>query len=81
MLNLALWFGLHTIFAQVFEFRAAGMQIDVPVLSSIDIPALVLTVAALIAVFRFKVRTLTIIAAAAAAGVLIWLASRVLDLR
>ena len=80
VLNLAVWFGLHTIFAEVFEFTAAGMQIDVPVLSSINLAALVLTIAALVAVFRFKLGTLTVIGAAAAAGMLIWLAPLVLAL-
>ena len=53
------------------------MQIDVPVLSSINLAALVLTIAALVAVFRFKLGTLTVIGAAAAAGMLIWLAPQV----
>ena len=73
VLNLALWFALHTIFIEVFEIRASLLRFDVPVLSSVNVPALVLTVAALIAVFRFKAGPLAVIAGAAAAGILLWL--------
>jgi chromate transporter len=72
VLNLAVWFALHTIFANVFEFRAAPFRFDVPVLSSVSIPALVLTIAALIAVFRFKAGPLAVIAGAGIAGLLLW---------
>ncbi len=75
VLNLAVWFALHTIFADVFEYRAGPLQVDVPVLSSVSIPALVLTMAAMIAVFRFKAGPLAVIAGAAAAGILLWFTS------
>ena len=77
--NLAVWFGLHTLFADIFEFRAAGTQVDVPVPSSISVTALALT-AALIGRVRFNIGTLTLIAAAAIAGVAIWLAPQILAL-
>lgn len=74
VLNLAIWFALHTLFADVREVETAGMQLDVPVWASLDIPALLLAVAALVAVFRFRVGPLPVIAACAAAGMLYWLA-------
>lgn len=73
VLNLAVWFALHTIFAEVVEYRASLVQVDLPVLSSVSIPALLLTVAAMVAVFRFKAGPLAVIAGAAAAGILLWL--------
>ncbi|MGI8706581.1 MAG: chromate transporter, partial [Sphingomicrobium sp.] len=72
VLNLAVWFALHTIFAEVFDYRAGPLQVDVPVLSSVTIPALALTIATMVAVFRFKAGPLTVIAGAAIAGVLLW---------
>jgi chromate transporter len=69
ILNLAIWFGMHSLFRDVREFGA----LDVPVLSSLDLPALVLTVAALVAVFRFRVGTLAVIAGSAIAGLAYWL--------
>ena len=75
ILNLAIWFALHVLFREVREVRIAGMSIDWPVAASVDIPALVLTVAAIVAVFRFKVGVLTVIGGCAAAGVLLHLIS------
>jgi len=74
VLNLAVWFALHTLFADVREVRTAGMRIDVPVWSSVNVPALLLTAAALIAVFRFKAGPMPVIAGCAVAGMAYWLA-------
>lgn len=78
VLNLAVWFALHTIFAEVTEFRWAPLQVDVPVLSSVSLPALLFTVAALLAVFRFKAGPLAVILGAAVAGLLLWFAQSVI---
>ena len=74
ILNLAIWFALHVLFAEVRKVPFALGQVDVPTLASINVPALVLTVAALIAVFRFKVGMVTVLAACSAAGVLLYFA-------
>ena len=68
ILNLAIWFALHTLFREVRPVSGFGLRFDVPVLASVYVPALVLTVAALVAVFRFKVGTMKVLAACAAAG-------------
>jgi chromate transporter len=70
ILNLAVWFALHVLFGEVREVRALGLALDVPVLRSVDLPALALTLAALLAVFRFKVGMIPVLAACSAAGVL-----------
>lgn len=70
ILNLSIWFALHVLFAQVHEVRAYGMELDVPVLSTVNVASLVLTLAALIAVFRFKVGMIKVIAACSIAGLL-----------
>jgi len=44
------------------------------VLSSVDVPALVLAIAAATAIFRFKIGMLTVLAACCIAGVLLRLA-------
>ncbi|KAA0676577.1 chromate efflux transporter [Roseomonas genomospecies 6] len=69
ILNLAVWFALHTLFARLDRLSFAGMTLDVPVLSSVNLPALLLTAAAVAAVFRFKVGMLPTLAACALAGV------------
>ena len=68
--NLAVWFALHTLFAEVTTLRAFGMVVDLPVPGSLNLPALVLTVAALLAVFRFKLGMIPVLAGCAVAGML-----------
>lgn len=71
VLNLAVWFGLHVVFAEVGEWRGAGLRLLVPDIASLDVAALALTVAALLAIFRFGVGMLKVLGACALAGVLL----------
>jgi chromate transporter len=75
VLNLAVWFALHVLFAELHETRWLGMRVDVPVLGSINAPSLVLTVAAMIAVFRFKLGMIKVLLACALTGLLFYLVS------
>ena len=74
ILNLSIWFALHTLFRQTFEVRGLGLAFDAPVLSSVDVAALVLSIAAATAIFRFRFGMLTVLAASCAAGVMLRLA-------
>ncbi len=69
VLNLAIWFAVHTIFAEVWPVRTFGLYFDAPVLASVNLPALLLTVAAVIAIFRFKVGMIPTLAACSAIGI------------
>ena len=69
ILNLAVWFALHTLFARLQPVSFAGMALDLPVLASVNAPALALTAAAVVAVFRFKAGMLPTLGACALAGV------------
>ena len=71
ILNLSIWFALHTLFRQTFEVRGFGLAFDAPVLASVDVAALVLSIAAATAIFRFKLGMLVVLAASCAAGVLL----------
>ena len=71
VLNLAVWFALHTLFA---ETRPFFLALDAPVLASVNVAALLLTLAAIIAVFRFKVGMITTLLACAAVGIALHLA-------
>jgi chromate transporter len=75
ILNLAVWFGLHVLFGEVRAVEGFGMSLDMPVLATIDPAALVLMLAAVLAVFRFKVGMLPVLAACSAAGVVYFLAA------
>jgi len=71
ILNLSIWFALHTIFRQTVAVHEFGLSFDAPVLTSIDWPALALSVAAATAIFRFKVGMLVVLAASCITGVLL----------
>lgn len=70
VLNLALWFAIHTLFRQTFEYRGGPLSLDLPVLSSVDLSAVALAAAAMIAMFRFKIGAIPVLAGAAIAGLL-----------
>lgn len=74
ILNLALWFALHVIFDTHRAVSLGPLRLDLPVWSSLDIPAAILSILALIAVFRLKLGMATVLAGAAAAGLLLYLA-------
>ena len=73
ILNLAIWFALHTIFRETFPVRGFGLSFNAPVPASVNLWALVLSVAAIVAIFRFKAGTIQTLAACSAAGVLLHL--------
>ncbi len=70
ILNLAVWFGLHVMFSELHEAKGLGMTVDIPVLSSVSVPSLVLTLGALVAVFRYKIGMLPVLAACSGVGLL-----------
>jgi len=68
MLNLAIWFAIHVAFKEVDTVRAFGMQLMMPAWSSIQIASVVLALGAFIAMLRFQVGMLAVIAASAVLG-------------
>jgi chromate transporter len=74
ILNLAVWFAIHTIFAEVHSVRWGVFGFDAPVPGSVRIWALVLSVAAIVAMFRFSVGMVATLLACSAAGVALYVA-------
>jgi chromate transporter len=74
VLNLAIWFALHTLFLEVRHVEAGPLSFDAPVLTAPNLPALLLAAAALFAMFRLKLGPLTVLAGCAAAGIALRLA-------
>jgi chromate transporter len=68
VLNLAIWFAIHTVFRATVPVRAFPLAFDAPQLASVDWLALALSIAAIIAIFRFKAPMLATLAACCAAG-------------
>ena len=68
ILNLSIWFALHTLFAKVGELHTGPIRWLVPDWSTLDPVSLAITIAAMAALFRFKLGMLPTLAACAAAG-------------
>ncbi|AYG61671.1 chromate efflux transporter [Rhizobium jaguaris] len=68
ILNLAVWFALHVLFRDLHEMRGFGVVVTLPVLSSVNVPSLILTLGAAVAVFRFKVGMLAVLAGCSILG-------------
>lgn len=69
ILNLSVWFAIHTVFRVVTPVRAGWLSFDAPVFSSVDLPALLLAIAAAIAIFRFNIGMLAVLGASCLAGI------------
>src|SRR6188474_1176095 len=74
ILNLSIWFGLHTLFRQTTPVRSFGLSFDMPVWASLDLAAFVLAAAAATAIFRLNIGMLWVLAGSCAAGVAMRLA-------
>ncbi|WP_425102694.1 chromate efflux transporter [Agrobacterium tumefaciens] len=71
ILNLAIWFGLHVLFAEVKAVSIGEWTIDLPVITSIVWPSLVLTVLAALAIFRLKLSVISTLLICAVLGI-VW---------
>jgi chromate transporter len=70
ILNLAFWFALHFWFARLEDLRIGPLHVARPHWDSVDPFAILLSIAALTAVLRFRVGTFAILGGCAAAGLL-----------
>jgi chromate transporter len=73
ILNLAVWFAVHNLFRNTPPVRAFPLSFDAPEVASVDAWALALSLAAAIAIFRFRVGMIPTLAACCAAGVVLFL--------
>jgi chromate transporter len=71
VLNLAVWFSLHVLFAHIEDLRAGPLSLPVPDPSSLDPAAALLAAVALVATLRIKVNMLVVLAGCAVGGALI----------
>lgn len=74
ILNLAVWFALHVIFDELRRVVALGLNLDLPVWSSLNFAAAALVLAAFLATFRFRLGPVTVLAGCALAGLALNLA-------
>jgi len=71
VLNLSIWFSLHTLFVETTEHHWLGMRLLTPDWTTIDLAAALITVGALVAMFAFKRGMIATLAVSAAVGMLI----------
>ncbi|HMO09415.1 MAG TPA: chromate efflux transporter [Paracoccaceae bacterium] len=71
ILNLAVWFALHVVFGEVRVLAVPGLSLDVPVWSSLNLAAALLSAAALAAVLVLRWGTFPVLAACGAAGLVL----------
>jgi chromate transporter len=71
ILNLAVWFALHVLFAQVHERWIGPMRLFVPEMATLDALALAMTVAALVAMLWLRLGLLPTLGASAVIGLLV----------
>ncbi|MDB5593629.1 MAG: chromate transporter [Hyphomicrobiales bacterium] len=72
ILNLAVWFAIHTVFSEVTTITAYGLSLSWPRLASVDRWALTLSFAAALAIFRFRAGMLQTLAGCSLAGILLY---------
>jgi len=77
VLNLAVWFAIHTVFGETAPIVAGPLAFDAPLLASVKPWALALSVAAAVAIFRFKAGMIPTLAACCVAGILLYLAGAI----
>jgi chromate transporter len=68
ILNLSIWFAIHTMFQEVTAIGLFGWSVELPLIASLDAWAVALASAALIAVFWYDVGILPLLAVAVAVG-------------
>ncbi|WP_299361985.1 chromate efflux transporter [uncultured Paracoccus sp.] len=69
ILNLAVWFGLHVVFEEARTVTTFGLDLDVPVATTLNIAAAGLALAALVAVFLLRLGAVAVLSCSALAGV------------
>ncbi|MFN7289469.1 MAG: chromate transporter, partial [Pirellula sp.] len=73
VLNLALWFSLHTLFGKVTTMKFFGLRLQVPELATADIAACAIAILACMLTFYWKKGMAVTLGVSAAAGAALFL--------
>ena len=71
VLDLAVWFALHTLFGEVRTVDKGAVHLLLPIPATLDWGALLVSAGSMLAVFRWKIGVLPLLGGAALAGVLL----------
>ncbi len=70
VLNLAVWFALHTVFGSIRDVYILGAHLQIPLWNTINMPTLLIAIFAMLAIFRFKLGVIQTIGGSAVLGIL-----------
>lgn len=70
VLNLGIWFTIHTVFDEVNSWQGYGMKLDIPVWQSADLIAILIGIAAFIALFKYKIDMLKVMGGSVVIGMI-----------
>jgi chromate transporter len=73
ILNLAIWFALHTIFGETLRWRAGPVDMALPVWLTLDPGAALLALAAMVAMLRYRLGLGWTLLASAVLGAIYWM--------
>lgn len=68
ILNLGIWFSIHTIFSEVIIWEGDWIKLDIPLWYSIDYMGFFIAIAAFLALFKFKIDMLKVLAGSVVVG-------------
>src|SRR5450631_2613274 len=77
VLNLSIWFAIHTLFRETVPVHVFPFWFDAPRPASVDLWALALSVAAAVAIFRFKIGMIPVLIACSLAGLGLYLTNAI----
>jgi chromate transporter len=72
ILNLAIWFAIHTLFHEMHPLAIGPIRFDAPVPSTLNLWPAILALAAAVAIFRFRIGMIPTLGASAAAGMILY---------
>jgi len=70
ILNLSVWFAIHVMFSKVEDRTFGALHLSVPDWPSVDVAAVLISAASMVAILRFHIGVGTTLAASAATGFL-----------
>jgi chromate transporter len=68
ILNLAVWFSIHTMFGEVNDVRTLGMTLHVPVWETVNLASVAISTGAFVLIFLFRLGMIPTLAICAALG-------------
>lgn len=73
VLNLSVWFSVHTLFGSVDELHTLGLRLLVPDWSTLDVASAAIAIAAFVALLRFKLGMIPTLAGSVVLGTIYYL--------